>query len=81
MAITFDETIESRLNFLHEFPDAVFLGVDMVSQIDDEGIWSPKLSIRPLDHPQIFEHVSGRRFPWDFYVIATRRRGGLVSQT
>jgi len=43
MAITFDETIESRLNFLHEFPDAVFLGVDMVSQIDDEGIWSPRL--------------------------------------
>jgi hypothetical protein len=34
-----------------------------------------------MDPAQIFALVSGGRFPWVFYVIATRQRGGLVSQT
>jgi hypothetical protein len=28
---------------LHKFPEAVFLGVDMVSQFGDEDVWSPRL--------------------------------------
>jgi hypothetical protein len=43
MAITFDETIESRLNFLLEFPEAVFLRVDMESQLGDEEVRWPRL--------------------------------------
>jgi hypothetical protein len=43
MAITFDPIVGSRLNFLHEFLETVFLGVDMESQLDDEDIWSPIL--------------------------------------
>jgi hypothetical protein len=31
------------LKFLHEFPEAVFLGVDMESQLGDEEVWSARL--------------------------------------
>ena len=44
MAITFDQTIGSRLKFLLEFPEAVFLRVDMESQLGDEKVWRPDLS-------------------------------------
>jgi hypothetical protein len=43
MAITFDQNIGSRLNFLHEFPEAVFLRVDMESQLGDEEVRWPRL--------------------------------------
>ena len=39
MAITFDQTIGLLLNFLHEFPEAVFLGVDKESQLGEEKVW------------------------------------------
>jgi len=32
------------LKFLHEFPKAVFLGVDVESQLGDEEVLSPNLS-------------------------------------
>jgi len=53
----------------------------MESHLGDEEVWSAKLSIRPLDHPQSFAQVSRGNFPWGFYVMATRWRGGLVGQT
>jgi hypothetical protein len=31
------------LKFLHEFPDAVFLGVDLVPLLHDKELWSAKL--------------------------------------
>jgi len=40
---TFDQTIGSRLNFLVEFPEAVFLRVDMESQLGDEEVRWPRL--------------------------------------
>jgi len=50
----------------------IFLGVAMELHLGDEEVWSAKLSIRPLDHPQSFARVSGGNFPWGFYVMATR---------
>jgi len=43
MPKTFDPTVGSRLNFLHEFPEAVFLQVDMESQLCDEEVRWPRL--------------------------------------
>jgi hypothetical protein len=43
MAITFDQTVGSRLNVLHKFPEAVFLRVDMESQLSDEEVRWPRL--------------------------------------
>jgi hypothetical protein len=43
MAITFDQTVGSRLNVLHEFHEAVFLQVDMESQFGDEEVRWPRL--------------------------------------
>jgi hypothetical protein len=37
--------------------------------------------IRPLDRAKIFARVSGGRFPYGCYGIATRRRGGLIGHT
>jgi hypothetical protein len=31
------------LKFLQEFPDAVFLGVDLISLLRDKELWSAKL--------------------------------------
>jgi len=39
-AITFDPTVGSPSNFLEEFPDAVFLGVDVESLLDDAEVSS-----------------------------------------
>jgi len=44
MAITFDQTIGSRLNFLHEFPEAVFLGVDRNPNLVTRKSGGPDLS-------------------------------------
>jgi len=60
------------LKFLHEFLEAIFLGVFLESHLGDEEVSSAKLSIQPLDHPQSFARVSGGSFPWGFYVMATR---------
>jgi hypothetical protein len=43
MTITFDQTLGSRLNFLHEFLEVLFLGVDMESQLGDEDVRLPRL--------------------------------------
>jgi hypothetical protein len=43
IAMTFNQTFGSRLNFLHEFPEAVFLRVDMESQLGDEEVRLPAL--------------------------------------
>jgi hypothetical protein len=39
-AITFDPAIGSRSNFLLEFPDALFNGVDEGSIFGDDEVWS-----------------------------------------
>jgi hypothetical protein len=41
--MTFDQTIGSRLNFLHEFREAVFHRVDMEFQLGDEEVSSARL--------------------------------------
>jgi hypothetical protein len=39
-AITFDPVVGSRSNFLLEFPDALFHGVDEESIFGDDEVWS-----------------------------------------
>jgi len=43
-AITFDPTVGSPSIIIEEFPDAVFLGVDVESQLGEAGLVAPDQS-------------------------------------
>jgi hypothetical protein len=44
-AITFDPTVGSPLNFLQQFSDPIFLGVDVESQLGEEEVSSLETSV------------------------------------
>jgi hypothetical protein len=73
MAIPFLFDRWIALKFLHEFPEALFLGFlcnrYSVTRRSIRPDWSnglkwPLFFIRSLDHAQMFARVSGGHFPW-----------------